>query len=207
MHHDRARGDIELAGNRFNGMPAQQQPRDFPLAVREHVLAEVLETMREALVHTRLILLHPAGGGSQLPRLEHRRPNDRLDQIQAPQFGLAEHPLSAAHDQNQRCRGIDIEQKVHFVEQMRALAILPVVLTRTEAVRALLAKSAQRRLAGTQGELIQRIEQIGPGEITVEIVPGASRFDRVVQYLWRLVVVKREQAGAFVIDCQPYCLD
>ncbi len=56
----------------------------------------------------------------------------------------------------------------------------------------LIPTSTDSRFLLTDSELIQRIEQVRPGQVTIQVMTGATRAHRMVHDIWLRIAVKRE---------------
>ena len=83
---------------------------------------------------------------------------------------------------------------------MRALAVLPVIFTGTEAIRRLVPETADAGFPVSDGQLVQRIQQVRARHVAIDVVAPACRFECVVDDLRRRIAIKGQQAGALVFD-------
>ena len=199
-------GDVEPPRDRLGRKAAQQQLGRFPFALGQEPVAEILEALGQATVHAlplvRALLSRPA-----LPQRPHGRVHDRPYLSQAVDVRFAKRPFTACDHERKRRRIGNIDEIVDLVAKVSALTILAIVFGRMKPVGRFVAVSTDARLLGAQGELIERVQQVGTGEIAIEIVRGGIRLERVVQNFRRREAVEREQAGALVLDDRAHRID
>ena len=168
--------------------------------MREHRLTEIFETFRQPLVNGVATVWISRFGNPLIPGFSDRGQNDGFDRLKSMQFGLRKHSIPPTDHQYDSRPGRDLRKVIHLVQEMRTFTILTVVLTRPKPVRQFFTKAAQVWFLLANGKLIQRVEQIGSGELAFEVVFPASGFQRVMQYDRACIIVKCDKAGTFVID-------
>ena len=115
---------------------------------------------REALVQAAARILPALARRAPLPDGPHGGNHERLHELQPLQLGLREAACPPADDQHQRAVLGDVREKVHFVLQMRALAVLPVILAGAKPIGQLVAEPAQAGLFRFQCKFAQSKAQV-----------------------------------------------
>ena len=122
-------------------MATQQQLADLPLSFRQHGFSESLKTIDQFSVYGIAIGCNIFACGPLSPDPGHTGLYRWLDQLQALQLRLCKHVITAADNQDQRRVAGDVRQIIHFVQQVRLVAVLAVIL-RPEAEARLISSIA-----------------------------------------------------------------
>src|SRR5690606_27205410 len=148
----------------------------------EHRFPEALETALQAAIDA---VFRRVGGPRRAegPDALQGCLYERLYQLEAGKLATREAPVPAPDHEHDGRGGRHVREEIHLVEEVRTLAVLPVVLAGAETVRQLVAEPAQVRLAVAGRELVERIEEIGARQVAVQVVLRAGRLQRVVQHL------------------------
>jgi len=138
--------------------------------------------------------------GPCIPDSLHGRPDDGLHRPQARDIGSRKSRFPAPDNEDKRTVRAGIEDKVHFVRKVRSVVVLAIVFTGPKAVRRFIATATHGRLLLTQGDLVQRIEQVRASQVAIQVMMCSARRHGVVQHVrWR-VLIKGQQAGRIVFD-------
>ena len=106
-------------------------------------------------------------------------------------------------DQRQGAPVIDVDEKVHFVLEVRSLAILAIVFARMKTIGNGISESTYRRFVVAERKLVQRVQEIGSGQVAVQVVLFLFGFQCMPEdFRWR-VPVEGKQRATVVDDDLP----
>lgn len=184
-------------------MASQQELRDLLFSLRQCRLTEVLEAVGQTLVHAQITLIIRMTRRPRIPDLLHGGPDDGLHRPQPCNIRSRESRFPAPNDEDKRAIRARIEDKIHFVREVRSVVVLAIVFAGAKAVRRFIATTTHRRFLLTQGELIQRIEQVWASQVTIQVMTRPAWRHGVVQHVRRRIPIKDKQAGSIVFDYRP----
>lgn len=200
MHHNGSGRDTQFSCNRFRGMTSQQELRYLPFSLRQCRFTKVLKALGQALVHAQITLVIRMTRRPCIPDSLHGRPDDGLHSPQTCNIGSRKSRFPAPDDKDKRTVRAGIENEVHFVREVRSFVVLAIVFTGPKAVRRFIATTTHARLLLAQCQLIQGIEQVWAGQVTIQVVAGSTWRHGVVQHVrWR-ILIKGQQARCVVFN-------
>lgn len=160
----------------------------------------MLEALRQALMHGEITLLIGMTRRPRVPDSLHSGPDDGLNKTQARCIGSRKPCFPAPDNKHERGPRVDIEKKVHFVRKVSSFAVLTVIFARMKSVRRLVPASTDCRFLFADCELIQWIEQVRSGQVTIQVMTSTARAHRMVYNVWLRIAVKREQTRRIVVN-------